>query len=720
MLPASRAGFAHSSRARHSPGDAARRRRQPALRGPARDPASHCAARSGVRADGRVRARSRRGRRGRRAHRGRERPRRNAHPRRRRYHAARRAFARRPRGADSRRQPRAARLPHVLWPGSSRRGARALRARRLPCRDPDAARGARADDSWRRGTQLARAERRRPAQGRLRSSGEASRPRRWCGRRRLRRRRCHHLDPDLINRVQSVGRWACRSPDPASDHYAADLPAHPRDPAAGRAGGLRGDRAGGRWAGRASGDDRWPGGNDVRAWRFSGRAARAGLGRSRALLRNHVLFRAPAQARLGRATRARRGRVVLTELRIRNFAIIESLTLPLAPGFNVLSGETGAGKSIIVGALGLLLGERASSELIRTGADRAVVEGVFDVADKAEVAQMLDERGIDLEEGRVVLRREVAVAGRTRAWINDTTTTAAALAEIGRGLVNLHGQHEAQTLLDEESQRRILDAFGGATEQAATVGASYRALADITREIETLASRRAEAERRADYLRHVVNEIDDARLREGEDVTLEEEARRLENAEELRSSAAGMVSAIEGSDEAVLHALANVQRSLAHVQKIDATASRLQELFDSAFYALEELSRQLSEYEESIDLDPARLIEVQRRRDLLFRLTKKYGPTVADALRVAREAREELSLVDGAGFDLKTLELRREEARARLAEDAKRLTTLRTTAAERLSRAVDEVLPGLGMAEGHFTVNLRSRESIQSTGAEDV
>jgi DNA repair protein RecN (Recombination protein N) len=411
---------------------------------------------------------------------------------------------------------------------------------------------------------------------------------------------------------------------------------------------------------------------------------------------------------------------VLTELRIRNFAIIESLTLPLAPGFNVLTGETGAGKSIIVGALGLLLGERASSDLIRTGADRAVVEGVFDVPDRAEIAQMLDDRGIELEEGRVVLRREVAVAGRTRAWINDTTTTAAALAEIGRALVNLHGQHEAQTLLDEESQRRILDAFGGAMDQAAKVAASHRALAEVTREIETLASRRADAERRADYLRHVVREIDEARLREGEDVTLEEEAQRLENADELRSSAAGMAAALDGGDDAVLQALALIQRTLAHVQKIDPSASRLQELFDGAFYSLEELARQLSNYEESIDLDPARLAEVQRRRDLLFRLTKKYGPTIADALRVAREAREELSLVDGAGFDLKALEKRREDARTRLAEEARHLTTLRTAAAERLSRAVDEVLPDLGMPEGRLTVQLVPRDTIHATGAEGV
>ena len=411
---------------------------------------------------------------------------------------------------------------------------------------------------------------------------------------------------------------------------------------------------------------------------------------------------------------------MLTELRIRNFAIIESLTLPLAPGFNVLTGETGAGKSIIVGALGLLLGERASTDLIRTGADRATVEGVFDAADRAEVVQLLDERGIELEEGRVVLRREVASSGRTRAWINDTTTTAAALAEVSRGLVNLHGQHEAQTLLDEESQRRILDAFGGATEQAVSVAAAHRELSEVTREIETLSARRADAERRADYLRHVVREIDEAKLREGEEVTLEEEARRLENADELRSSAAEVVAALEGNDDAILHALAQVQRTIGHVQKVDPSVSRLQELVDGAFYSLEELARELSAYEESIDLDPARLAEVQRRRDVLFRLTKKYGPTVADALRVAREAREELSLVDGAGLDLRSLEARREEARKRLDAEAKRLTKLRTTAAERLSRAVDEVLPSLGMPEGKFTVALHPRDDIQPRGAEDV
>src|SRR5690348_13882164 len=170
---------------------------------------------------------------------------------------------------------------------------------------------------------------------------------------------------------------------------------------------------------------------------------------------------------------------MLTELRIRNFAIIEQVNLPLAPGFNVLSGETGAGKSIIVGALGLLLGERASADLIRTGADKAVVEGVFDIAQRPDLQAFLDEHGIDAEEPLVVLRREIASTGRTRAWINGGTATATVLAEVGRLLVNLHGQHEAQTLLDQAAQRTILDAFGDAVEQAARVREAYDRMSAI-------------------------------------------------------------------------------------------------------------------------------------------------------------------------------------------------------------------------------------------------
>ncbi|HEY2897254.1 MAG TPA: AAA family ATPase, partial [Gemmatimonadaceae bacterium] len=299
---------------------------------------------------------------------------------------------------------------------------------------------------------------------------------------------------------------------------------------------------------------------------------------------------------------------MLTELRIRNFAIIDALTLPLAAGFNVLTGETGAGKSIIVGALGFLLGERGTADLIRTGADKASVEGIFDVSGHGELVALLDERGIDVEDSSaVVLRREIVSSGRTRAWINNATTTAAVLAEIGRALVSLHGQHEAQTLLDEESQRAIVDAYGAATAVAARVRVEHEEMIAMAREILSLTTRKADAERRADYLRHLVSEIDEAGLKAGEDVTLEEEARRLEHAEELKSLAGGMAGMLEGEEGAVLESLRHLQRSLASIQRIDASLARLQELYDGAFYSLQELARELDEYGRNVDLDPTRL-----------------------------------------------------------------------------------------------------------------
>jgi DNA repair protein RecN (Recombination protein N) len=411
---------------------------------------------------------------------------------------------------------------------------------------------------------------------------------------------------------------------------------------------------------------------------------------------------------------------MLTELRIRNFAIIESLTLPLARGFNVLSGETGAGKSIIVGALGLLLGERASADLIRTGAERATVEGVFDVADRPEIAALLDERGIDAEEPLVVLKREIAAAGRARAWVNGTTVSATILAEIGRLLVNLHGQHEAQTLLDGDAQRRILDAFAGATQQATGVRDSYAALATARRDIADLRRRRADAEKRADYLRHVVSEIEGARLVEGEDVRLEDEARRLENAEELRELATGISTAIEGEEDTLLQRLASVERLLASIQRIDPTLARLQEIYDNAYYSLEALARELVEYESSVELDPSRLDEVRHRRDLLFKLTKKYGSTLAEVMKQGRTARAELDLVDSADLDLRLLEDGERAALAALEERARALTSLRTASAERLGRAVDEVLPDLGMNDGRFRAALLPLREIGPDGAEAV
>jgi len=411
---------------------------------------------------------------------------------------------------------------------------------------------------------------------------------------------------------------------------------------------------------------------------------------------------------------------MLTELRIRNFAIIESLTLPLADGFNVLSGETGAGKSIIVGALGFLLGERGSSDLIRTGSDKATVEGVFDIGQSNAVAEMIDERGIDADEGTVVLKREISSAGRGRAWANGSPVTATVLGEIGRALVNLHGQHEAQTLLDGESQRRILDTFGSATSQAAAVASAHADLTRIRRDIVQLSSRRADAEKRADYLRHVAREIEEAKLTPGEDRSLEDEARVLENADELRGLAQGMSALLSGEDEGILERLASVNRSLSSIQRVDPAGARLQELFDSGFYALDELARAVDDYASSVELDPDRLEIVRRRREVIYSLVKKYGPSLDEVIETGRRSRAELDLVDSGSFDLNQLQSREAASAQELSAAAKKLTDLRTAAAKKLAKAVDVVLPDLGMTGGRFTVVLGSKDAPDENGSEDI
>lgn len=411
---------------------------------------------------------------------------------------------------------------------------------------------------------------------------------------------------------------------------------------------------------------------------------------------------------------------MLTELRIRNLAVIESVTLPVAPGFNVLSGETGAGKSIIVGALGLLLGERSSADVVRSGADRAVVEGIFDASGNRELALLLEERGIEPEDGLLVLRREVAAGGKSRAWVNDVTVTTGALAAIGRLLVNLHGQHESQALLNEDAQRDVLDALAGAVDAAKAVREAHAELETIRVTIADLTKRRDEATKRADYLRHMVREIDAVHLVPGEEEKLDDEARRLTHAVELRGHIAQALHAIEDGDDAAIHALGSARRAVQAAARLDPAASSLSDAIDQSLVTLQELARDLAAYDATLDSDPERLAEVDRRRDLISRVTRKHGGTVEAALTALREARAELEVIDTAAVDLKGLSAREESAGAALGEKSVRLSKLRQKASKKLAADVETMLPELGLPSGKFLVHLEPLETVTSAGAERV
>ncbi|MFO7892862.1 MAG: DNA repair protein RecN [Longimicrobiales bacterium] len=411
---------------------------------------------------------------------------------------------------------------------------------------------------------------------------------------------------------------------------------------------------------------------------------------------------------------------MLIELRIENFAVIERLAVRLEPGLNVLTGETGAGKSIIVGALSLLLGERASSDAVRAGAERAVVEGVFDVEDRAEIVEILRDQGLDTEDGLLILRREVAVEGRNRAWVNGAASTAGLVGELGSRLADLHGQHEHQALLRNADQRAILDAFAGQTDRVAEMRAAHRELAEIRAEVEALESRRREIEQRADFLRFQLNEIDEAEIEPGEEEELEAESRRLEHAEDLARLSEGLNQALYEGESAVAEVLGALRRELNELIRIDPSQESARQLLETAYYNVEELGRRMATYASQVEHDPGRLDGIQRRQDALYRLKNKYGPELEDVLETARRAREELDTLESADFERKALERREAEAAARVAELAGRLTEGRRTAGDELAERVEAILPEVGLDGGRFQVVLDPLEEPGPHGAEGV
>jgi DNA repair protein RecN (Recombination protein N) len=410
---------------------------------------------------------------------------------------------------------------------------------------------------------------------------------------------------------------------------------------------------------------------------------------------------------------------MLSELRVRDLATIADVTLQLGPGLNVLTGETGAGKSMLVDALALLLGERAASGSVRPGAAKTIVEGAFDGVDKI-ARQRIEALGLDLDEGRLIVRREVSVEGRSRAWVNGSPTTAAVLGELGALLVDLHGQHETQSLLHADAQRDILDAFAHAEGERAAVAEAHAALHRLRAEETALTTRRDEVRRRADYLRHVVSEIDGARLKPGEDEALQLEARRLSQAGALAGQAQRIAEALEGDGGNALGAVTIADRALGALEKVDPSVAGWREMLDAAYANLSELSRLATAYAEEVQEDPERLAEVERRRDQLFRLTQKYGATVEAVLAAREESAAELDLLDTADGDLRALAARRAAAEGALGAAAGALSQRRRETADRLARGVNRLLPQLGLPGGKLAVELEQLPEPASHGQESV
>lgn len=410
---------------------------------------------------------------------------------------------------------------------------------------------------------------------------------------------------------------------------------------------------------------------------------------------------------------------MLSELRVRNLATVADVTLMLGSGLNVLTGETGAGKSMLVDALALLLGERADTQALRPGKAKAVIEGVVEDVDPRLTAG-IESLGLDADDGRVVIRREIAAEGRSRAWVNGSPTTVKVLAQLGGLLADLHGQHETQSLLRPEAQRDILDAFAGAEGERAAVVDAHETLHTLEAEYLALSDRRDEVRRRVDYLRHVAAEISQADPQQGEDETLDREAALLGETDAVEALVQSVLQACDRGDGAALNAVGAAERAVDGLEKIDPTVAEWRELLDGAYANLSELTRVVEQYASDIEHSPQRLTEVETRRDVLGRLKQKYGSTIEAVLKTLADAREELNVLDTADLDLEVLEAKRTAAAATLDAACDELSARRRSAAGRLTRAVDKLLPALGLAGGRVIIELPPLLQPGLTGQESV
>ncbi len=405
---------------------------------------------------------------------------------------------------------------------------------------------------------------------------------------------------------------------------------------------------------------------------------------------------------------------MLRELRIKDFTIIDDLSIVFHPGFNVLTGETGAGKSIIVDALGVLLGDKASQEFIRTGSNEARVEASFDPSD----IPLLSDIGVDGSDG-IILRRLIG-KGKGRAYINDTPVSLSSIAAVGRELVDIHGQHEHQGLLRKESHLGLVDTFGGLTGEAAMLQSLFHEVADIRDRVRTIREKARERALQIEFLRFQINEIDSASLTDGEKQSIEEERAVLLNATKLREFAEVAYALLYDSEGSSLEKISKAAAYVRDMARIDRNAAEGLSLLDSALPLVEDAASALRKLRDSYEVDPGRLTELDDRLELIKKLEKKYGEGIEGILRHRDSAMAELQGLERSeeqGGEYERLLAGLEERLLKLSDE---LSRERKAASERMAKLVVQELRELGFQKADFRVEIRKRSEIGPTGADEI
>jgi len=416
---------------------------------------------------------------------------------------------------------------------------------------------------------------------------------------------------------------------------------------------------------------------------------------------------------------------VLGILRIKNLALVTDLALTLRPGFNAITGETGAGKSIIIGALNLLLGERADRSLIRGGCDQCSVEAVFEMEPRpGPLSRFLDDNGLEpCADGQLILKRVFTAAGANRQFINGSPTTLHVLAALGRELVDIHGPHDHQSLLDPARQRDILDAFAGLVplrEKFAALASHVRALA--AEKASLIVDERTYAQQ-LELLRFQCAEISSAKLEAGEEERLGQEFQKASNAARLLELTQSALNTLSEQDNSLLTQAGELGRSLLTLQRIDGGGENLVATHEQALAAWADLQAALRRYAEGIDLDPAHLPQLEERLNTLHSLKRKYGATLAEVIAFGDEAARKLLALEQRETELARLNAEQEKLAAELWRVGRDLSAQRRQALPKLSRAAEKQLSDLGFQQSRLEITLKTADSLDgnpTTGLDDL
>ena len=405
---------------------------------------------------------------------------------------------------------------------------------------------------------------------------------------------------------------------------------------------------------------------------------------------------------------------MIQSLYIKDFALIDELEVSFQEGLNILTGQTGAGKSIIIGALNMILGERADTEVIRQGANKAIAEAIIQVGKYDEINDLLEENAVEVRS-ELILRREIRSSG-SRGFINDTPVNISVLREVGNYLVDLHGQHDHQMLLKDENHRGVIDGFADVKPALKAYSQSYEEMLELRKELRSLKKREAELQEKVELYRFQVEELEDAELDPDEEEKLDEEIHLLDNAEELDQKAGAIVEMGDRDEINVMELLNQIKLHLEDIARIEPEFKSYLEEISSARISIRETVQFAERYRSKIEFNPNRLEKLRQRQNLLNSLQKKYHRSIPELIEYLREIKKELSLAENFDLEIEKLEKKIADQAEALTEKARTLHNVRKKVGEQLSNQIENELNKLGIPHANFEVRVDWMVTSESQG----